>query len=201
MAVRSPGVGEPHKTATAEEVSSAISALTTTQLLRLREHARFRTLLCGTNASLTPEDLLQEAVMRTLNGKRHWNKAISLETHLVGTMRSICSHSLQRLNSDKPVPKVKSTPVMLEGSDALDYLPSHAPDAVRQLAAKETLERVYEMFRDDPQVVLVLAALRDGWSSTDRDHHGLSELEFQAALKRMRRALRANLPPGQTDVF
>ena len=80
------------------EVDRAIEALTLQSWLRLQQFADFRVLGLGRAArGRTGEDLLEEALLRTLIGAedtqkgRHWNKDVDFVRHLTGAMQSISS--------------------------------------------------------------------------------------------------------------
>ena len=67
---------------TPSELRDAIAGLSQADLLRLREVAR-------TLMPRDPDDLLQEAIKRTLAAKRTWREGITIFWHLHGAMRSI----------------------------------------------------------------------------------------------------------------
>ena len=93
--------------ATLAEVIEAIHALSATEYKKLTLIAGFfwkqRNL---ENYALQPEDLLSEAVVRTLTEERRWRKAqVSLIKHLDRTMESISSHWLERgVQYEGPLP-------------------------------------------------------------------------------------------------
>ena len=72
------------------EVSQAIEALSDADALRLVEWSAPQE-GGAPQTGEEPEDLLQEAITRTLSGERSWKKGISFVFHLDQAMRSICS--------------------------------------------------------------------------------------------------------------
>jgi CheY-like chemotaxis protein len=79
------------------EIDRAITALTSSELLRLQRFAKFRVRGLGRAASGRDwEDLLGEALYRTLMGAdgqngRNWNKKVTFVQHLAGAMSSIAN--------------------------------------------------------------------------------------------------------------
>ncbi len=93
--------------ATAEEISRAIELIGEADFVRLNDYAQNRIIRIGPRAAngRTSDDLLQEAVTRLLNGRRHWySDRVSLVQCLFGTLRSIASEwaSYRERNSDSP---------------------------------------------------------------------------------------------------
>ena len=75
--------------ATREEVDRAITALTTTELLRLKRYGDGRVSSSQGRDYRTGQDLLQEAQRLTVEGHRCWKKRVTFFTHLMGVMQSI----------------------------------------------------------------------------------------------------------------
>ena len=67
----------------------AVEALTTGELLRLKQFGEARVRFSQGTDYRTGEDLLQEALRLTFDGDRRWNKRVSFETYLIGVIRSI----------------------------------------------------------------------------------------------------------------
>ena len=95
--------GEPPVVAPAE-CKTAIEALGGNELRILKRHARTLTLR-GSCYYADSEDLLHEAIARTLDGRRKWRRQrVDLVMHLKGCMRSIADgyDAEARKRSDKP---------------------------------------------------------------------------------------------------
>jgi hypothetical protein len=78
--------------ATLKRIRFAFDNLTPAQegeLLRFAQHwaTRFRT-------GEDPEDIVQKAKLRVLDGKRQWNRTISFPQFLKGVIRSLASEKL-----------------------------------------------------------------------------------------------------------
>jgi DNA-directed RNA polymerase specialized sigma24 family protein len=181
--------------ASQEEILAALSALTDEQLLKLRNFARFRINGLGQKSGGRDyEDLLGEAVKRTLAGDRRWNKSVGFFQHLRGAMRSTSTHWKE--NFDKGEGRIglpTSWPnVEGEGNGHFLHLPSGAPDCERVLSAKQTLEEVEQLFTDEPLIREIIDGLRDNLSGPDIQHIlRLSQVQYETAVKRMRRKVRA----------
>jgi len=91
MTKRPPAEATP---ATKQEIEQAIEALTTAQLVRLQKIAAYRHRSLGTRGAGRNEgDLLSDAIIATLEGRRKWFKAnVDFVTFIKGVMRSLASH-------------------------------------------------------------------------------------------------------------
>src|SRR5262249_26180517 len=78
---------------TADEVVRALQRLSAAELLKLQNYAHWRIRGLGQyGRGKDEEDLLQEAILATVEGRRVWNKNVEFTTHLAGSMRSISSN-------------------------------------------------------------------------------------------------------------
>lgn len=57
-----------------------------------------------TRGRMSPTDLLNEAVLRTLDGRRKWKRTVALLKHLEGAMKSIASHAKSPPEWEPPGP-------------------------------------------------------------------------------------------------
>src|SRR5215469_3589980 len=69
-----------------EAVARALAALTSSDLLRLKRVAQLRARLLP---GLEWDELLNEAVLRALDGSRRWPEGVPLLVFLAGIMRSL----------------------------------------------------------------------------------------------------------------
>jgi DNA-directed RNA polymerase specialized sigma24 family protein len=87
--------------ASAKEAAIAIAGLSTKDKATLRKMARswWDQRMSGPNAGSDPDDLLQEAIVRTLQHSRKWRKSgprsVTIVKHLIRTMESISWQSLK----------------------------------------------------------------------------------------------------------
>jgi CheY-like chemotaxis protein len=176
--------------ATREEVDRAITALTTTQLLKLQGYGDARVRFSRGADYRTGDDLLQEAVRLTLEGKegggngRRWNKRVTLETYLYGAIRSLTRRRKSDLESDA----VKRDAEGRESSP-LDNVASGEMGAEKRLLTEEKINRILRMFKDDPEAILVLQGWSEGMKRNEITQEGLSENQYRATVRRIRMKL------------
>ena len=176
--------------ATREEVDRAITALTTAQLSRLQRYGDARIRFSQGGDHRTGEDLLQEALRLTLEGKesggngRRWNKRVTLEKYLYGAIRSIT----RRRKSDLEWDTVKRDAESQESSQ-LDHVASGAIGAEQRLITEERVNRILRMFKEDLEAMWVLQGWSEGMKRNEIMQEGLSENQYRATVKRIRMKL------------
>jgi CheY-like chemotaxis protein len=186
--------------ATREEVDRAINALTSSELLRLKRYGDGRVYLSQGTDYRTGQDLLQEAKRLTVEGHRRWNKRVTFFTHLIGVMRSIT----RRRKGDSALLACDTFEEDAEGQEycrfdnvaasdrdqCFGYASSEYDAADQRLIAKETMNRIFGRFQDDPEALLVLQGWSEGIKKKEiMQEHGLSENQHRAAVKRIRMKL------------
>lgn len=185
-------MAEPKRYATREEVERALTGMSTPQRIRLKKFADYRARGLGRATKGGGEDLLQEAITATLLGAesggegRRWNMEIDIVKHLVEAVRSISSHWREAARVEE-VPESELVTVDDEGEthSPFDKLVDPAPDALRTAQAREELARVFGMFKDDNDAILVLEGWRDGWKREDFIAVGMSPSDYDATVKRI----------------
>lgn len=189
-------VQAPPKTATVLEATAAIEALYSDKpnLHKLQQYAKFRIEGIGrASEGYEPEDLLNEAVIRTLTGERTWNKAsVDMVGHLIGVMRSLSSHMAESVGTRKVSTYLESevTQVTEEGHVVrpLEQHPSGRPGPERILEAHQRVERIEQAFKEDNEVSQVIEALRAGLIGLEtQELLGISKTEYETRMKRLRR--------------
>jgi DNA-directed RNA polymerase specialized sigma24 family protein len=174
--------------ATAQEIRAAIESLTRDDLLRLRQFAVWRMRGLGRNGGgRDHEDLIQEAVVRTVAGDRRWNqRAVTLAAHLVGAMRSISNHWATEVSVRAGEGLPDSAGVAL-----IEQLASAAIDPETELAAKQEIKAIEKLLAGDAAAVRVLDCIRRGLSGPETQlATGYSRTEYETVMKRIRRKLR-----------
>jgi DNA-directed RNA polymerase specialized sigma24 family protein len=165
------------------DVASAIRALSSNDLLRLNALARLWTR--GMPGALSWADVLQEAIARALDGSRKWPPGVPLLAFLAGVMRSICDDHWRH--------EVREARVIVRGADAAEIRAedvSASPDPERVVAAAQALSDIHELFSGDHAALKVITGLAEGLSAAEIcKTYGMSEREYDATRKRMRRAL------------
>lgn len=163
----------------AGDVGMALRMLSDADLVRLKALARLWSR--GLPGGLGWADVLNEAIVRSLDGSRRWPPDVPLLAFLSGVMRSICDEHWRRARRDHALLVV--APDQVWSVVATD-------DPERVLAAAQTLGAINGMFADDAAALKIIAGLAEGMSATDiRLHYDMSEREYDSTRKRMRRAL------------
>jgi hypothetical protein len=144
--------------------------------------------------------LLAQAVADTLDpDKRRWNKDVSFVTHLIGAMRSISSHWREQFHAIEPRLESELVRTTEEGDllSPLDLVGSDSPRADRIVEAKQELERIRQRVAGDRVVSDILDGMGAGMSPDDiREALGLSQTEYDTAVKRLRRHVRPSAEGG-----
>jgi len=174
--------------ATDGEVVAAIDALTTAETLRLSKVASFRARgLAAFGLGTSADDLLQEAIARTLNGTRRWRKTVNFVTHLTQTIRSIANHAREELKGGTVAPATSD-----DADGKLDGIAvwSVAPDPERAAAAVEQLDKISESFESDPEVGLILTCLARGMTGPEiHADLGITQTQYETIMTRLRRGV------------
>jgi DNA-directed RNA polymerase specialized sigma24 family protein len=168
----------PQATPSNEQVTQAITSLSDTDFLRLQNYAKWRVMGLGPHPRGTADDLLQEAILATLEGRRVWRKEISFTDHLFGAMRSIASHWR------------RNTP-----EEALESIDLEAPQTVeRNLIASERLKQLWELFASDTAALQVFELMGYGYGAGEiQTHLQISFEQLHAVRRRIRRRLTSEM--------
>lgn len=184
------------RAATPNEVRAAIDALSNTDWYRLRKFADCHASLLGEKAGDRRGcDLLNEAFKRLLQRSRKWDKTkVGFMSLLYGAVESIANSWLRKKVSPMEAAALASSLVTEneegELSDPVEEFQSTAADPAQMLVYKETLDQIDALFADDPEVQMVLEALRDGYDPPGiRALWGFSQKEYNAIVVRMRRRI------------
>ncbi len=173
--------------ATEDEVRQALGSLGTADLIRLEKAGRYFVRTLGAHANRYDwEALLSEAIVKTLEGERLWNKKVNLTTHLVGSMKSIRSGWAK-----------KGRRTELRDLSDPHEVPGHESDAVRaaehteaQRVYADAVNRIGQCFADDALASEVISGLSMGMTGPEiQELSGMSKNEFEAARRRIRRTL------------
>ena len=168
---------------TAVHAARAIRALSDTDLIRLKALARLWSR--GLPGGLGWADILNEAIVRVLDGSRPWPRKVPLLAFLSGVMRSICDDLWRRARREL---------LARNGDGCAPGAPSEeaaaTPDPERTLAAAQALAEVNRLFASDPSALKVIAGLAEGFTAGEICRtYAMTELEYDTTRKRMRRKL------------
>ncbi len=181
------------------DVERAIQELTTSDLLRLKQFATSRMFALGRAArGRTGEDLLSEAIVRTLMGLetmekgRHWNKNVDFVRHLTGAMQSIAHCWKRTFNDNEPYLACELLKCDDEGGEIsrFESLASDRPTMAQDLIAREREHEILARFKHDPEAIALIQGLLDGLKKSEIvQKYGLTQKRYEAVLKRIRMKL------------
>lgn len=185
--------------ATTDEIAAAIGALTPGELVRIRKFAYRRHWTLGRRgAGLSPEDLIQDAMMAILDGRRKWPKSrVDFVKLLIGVIQSLSSHIVAGKARDA-FDDVVEYQAPDQDTDALDRMPSPATLSPQEQLEAEELEReatvldrrIRDHFKDDDHALTIYQGLCESMKPAEIRECGLSEKEYDAAQKRLKRGVR-----------
>jgi DNA-directed RNA polymerase specialized sigma24 family protein len=185
--------------ATTDEIAAAIQALKPGELVRIRKFAYRRYWTLGRRgAGLSPEDLIQDAMMAILDGRRKWRRSrVDFVMLLIGVIKSLSSHIVEGKARDA-FDDVVEYQAPEEDTDALDRIPSPAALSPEEQLEAEELEReaaaldgkIRDYFRDDDHALIIYEGLCESMKPAEIRECGLSEKEYDAAQKRLKRGVR-----------
>jgi DNA-directed RNA polymerase specialized sigma24 family protein len=164
-----------------EAVACALAALTPSDLVRLKRLAQLRARLLP---GLEWDELLNEALLRALDGSRRWPAGVPLLAFIAGIMRSLVDG------------RVRERQRLIERALASSEIPAATPEV--WLHARQCLDGIARFFAGDPDVLALIGALtRQYLGGSDDPVQHLSRRRREAARKRLARAILR----GQLDGF
>jgi DNA-directed RNA polymerase specialized sigma24 family protein len=185
--------------ATSDEIAAAIQVLKPAELVRIRKFAYLRYWTLGRRgAGLSPEDLIQDAMMAILDGRRKWRRSrVDFVMLLIGVIKSLSSHIVEGKARDA-FDDVVEYHAPEEDTDALDRMPSPAALRPEEQLEAEELEReataldgrIRDHFKDDDHALTIYQGLCESMKPAEIRECGLSEKEYDAAQKRLKRGVR-----------
>lgn len=163
----------------------ALDAMTELDFAWLSRAARD---LCAGD-TLSPEDLLVEALGRYLAGVRKWNRKVSLRTQIYSAMRSIVfSWRKSRTRS----PKVESLDELLEHADVSGDESGLPPslEVDREARFEQLLQVIGSAFPDDEVAREVLGGMASGMSPAEiQECLAITATTYASVQTRIRRHL------------
>jgi len=181
-----------------DEVIEALQRLTDADLLRIESFARYRAYGL---AWVDWQDLVQEAISRTLRGGRRWPKSVPFVTFIRESIRSI-AHEELRHRAEGPIRVYGDLSVAKPGDlpDAVLNAPDPAPGPEQQVGASQALDEILRAFAGDGAALAVVRGMAEGSSPEEVCRQaGITLIEYQSTRKRIRRRLmkvRANVGEG-----
>lgn len=167
---------------TTAEMRAALDGLTAADVARLQSAAQFFSEINGFNDSL---GLLQEALVRALEGKRRCPRDLPPVPFLFGAIRSI-ANSMSKAAARSPIDRFAALDEAEEQDEFVEAAQHVTPE--REVAAQDTLHKVNELFKDDPEALMVLYAMAEGLQGQAlREALTLTETQHNTIRRRMMR--------------
>jgi CheY-like chemotaxis protein len=183
---------EPERSlATKDEILSAIERLQSSRQWQDLKKCAYRLVQpLAANFDQTGDDLFQEALLRTWDGRRNWDMvAVDFFGHLLGTMQSICDDWKKRFYRRNPAFEVDNVTHNAEGAERsrLENAPSCDPSVDKCVSAKDEVERLFGKFREDREATAILQAKVNGVTTAREIMHEqrLTKRQYEAARKRI----------------
>jgi len=195
--------------ATREEIDQAIASLSPAQWQKLQKFAEWKVRGLGWSAGDKGKDLLQDALLSSFVGAqdngngRRWNKRVNFVMHLTGAMRGISSHwkdkadgreilECEAINCDAAGQELSPLDNLGPGDTPDERLrvavaEGFQPAAERQLLAKQEVERMFRMFKNDKEAIVALQGFSEGMKKNEiMQKYELTAKQYDAATKRIR---------------
>lgn len=177
--------------ATLGEVKKAIEALTNADYAKLMLIARYFCKARIADPSIESDDLLQEAIVRTLTGTRKWKKGISLLKHLDRTMESISSYYIEKQSKS---PRIDSL------SDNNEQLQAPIPAPSVSIEVTDKIESVLRLFKNDEIALKYLQLKGEGLQPSDiQSKLNINNTQYDTITRRIRRRITKYLAKGDHD--
>lgn len=195
----------PDHPASPDEISSAIEALSDSDQIRLSKAAR----LCLFGSDYTDaDDLISEAIVRTMNGSvdgaghiRIWKVKVPFIAYMIQTMKGLANDSRNTLQQSKTANLEAMAPVGASTEDLLGAIGhSHidpltealeAEDALkRQKFAVEQVAKLEAQFSSDTEVGYIILGHKEEMSAKEvQDLAGMTQAQYATARRRFRRGI------------
>ena len=178
----------PHESrqyATGEEVHNVIQHLQDSDFVKLMIIARSFTKRRLYGALVGAEDLLQEAIAKTLAGRRRWNRDVSIVRHLDRVMESDSSHLAERRAQEAQRVREHMPPLDVHAATV-----PHELSPEYRLQVCETLDNVVAFFADDERALQLIHLKGKDFSASEIQRKlGMSKTEYDTVTKRIRRRI------------
>ena len=184
--------------ATPEEVCQAFESLGEEEYLRLWKAAKY--CLLGSEYH-DPDELINEAICRTMRGERNWPKQVPFMAYLLKTFQGLGNDSRKSLQQSRTMQLDGCVSDDTSVDDTLGLLGKVQSGALtniieieiaseRQARAKADADKIEAHFSQDHDVTWIILGLKDGISAAEiRDLSGMTQTQHETAKRRFRRGL------------
>lgn len=190
-------MSQPAVNKSANEITDRLRALTDAEWMKLRLIARYHCNGRGLGHWTEPTDLLQEALLRTLDGSRNCPSGVAVIKFLDGVMRSLADGEWEK-HSKRPVlvaiaghggePGIAPDPVDVR------------PDSEKALLYTQARQRLIDLFKDDAEAQIIVEGMMDGMDGQElRDLTELDPVAYDSKRRLIRRRINKDLANGEPD--
>lgn len=173
--------------ATQQEAQDAIEHLQGMDYAKLMLIARAFANARLRSTVVEPDDLVHDAIVKTLDGRRRWNRRVSIIKHLDRVMESDSGHEARKrvFRSVEQLPQDDAEPL------------AQAPNSGSRLEALDELEDLLALFAKDETALELLRLKGDGFSASEIQRKlGMEKTQHDTVTKRIRRRLAKYLSEG-----
>lgn len=177
-----------------EVISQAFHSLSNADLIAIRKSAHIH--MQGTALYADPSDLIHEALVRCLDGRRHWDEKVPFTVFFSNVMRSIAHADRKSFQTRK---FVSASVFEQEGlPDGLGWVADRVESAEdrniaieREALGRKQLTELRKAFSEDWLALEIINSWGTGEQSTQiTDRHGIEFNTFEAARKRVQRHIK-----------
>jgi len=164
---------------------TALRALGPADLLRLSKKSAYR----AAGTGMKGDDLLHEAILSTLEEDgRNCPADVPIHVYLDNAMRSIASGEREKYARETPAGSGHDEDGPI-GSYA-DKRPTPAVAALAHIELEDVVNRLQNIFADDPQALAIVIGDMEGWSATEvKEIESMDDKQYATARRRVRRAI------------
>jgi RNA polymerase sigma-70 factor (ECF subfamily) len=179
---------------TRDEIADAICVLTPAQSARLRLVAEKYAWRCP----LGPDDLLQEAFLRALEGGRKCPAHIDVVRFLAEAMRSIADGEAEKIENQVALAPIAQLDGEQDGAVDPEEPGLNAEDAaIGKQNVAAIRNAMLALFDDDSQARDLVEGIMEGFSADElRELTGLDETSYASKRRLIRRTIDKHYPEG-----
>jgi DNA-directed RNA polymerase specialized sigma24 family protein len=170
------------------EIINLIKGLSPADIFRLGQIAKkyvYRSLMDA-------DEILSEAIVVTASGQRKVPRNVPFVAFLAETMKSITSNEARKIR--KKVTPIDDDPK----NDPILNIADKNIHIEYEVAANQEIENIYELFKKDEDVTLLLMAKYDGLGPDEIcEMENWNRTKYNSVQKRLRRGLNQRFPNGR----
>ena len=177
-----------------DEFRLKVDSLQDADWIRLRKIASIHAAKCNADW----EDILNEALVRALDGRRKCKKDLSVIVFLDGAMRSIVNSWNK---ASKTTPTANAAQLYTDTDEGQELTIDHPPDNSTPdmiMEAQEMLDKFEALFEGDDEALMVLMGQQDDLPPDEiQELTGLDKTQYATVLRRIRRRFEKLVATGE----